>query len=342
MLIRGLASCVLPPLLPLALPPPPPPPARSPPLLAAARPRSMVHTRSGAASPAVSRVRGAPPTPHLRQRATDADAPAPPAEQPAAAVPLRRAGFLALLCYLGWFVLILGGILAYEGGCRQRCPAGPGRSCCAWRPAPRRAAVAGPRRAPCTSPRWTLVPTPRPLPCPLPIAGEPILVKSRDLPLHWFDKLFRSLGSLLLFALWAVRAGAARLLPTHFDSRANLVFVPAALYAGQALIRLVIYQLHVAGGCWALGSLLGPAAGKRAGTRAVWPHPWRGRWCRSRRGGGSWLGTPRSGRCPCIAQQRASGTQSPTAQPPRTPCRLHLHAAAVCAGQPVPPAPCDE
>ncbi len=79
-------------------------------------------------------------------------------------------------------------------------------------------------------------------------AGEPILVKSRDLPLHWFDRLFRTLGSLLLFALWAVRAGAARLLPHHFDARATLVWGPAAIYTAQALVRLVIYQLHVAGG----------------------------------------------------------------------------------------------
>lgn len=79
-------------------------------------------------------------------------------------------------------------------------------------------------------------------------------MKSRDLPLHWFDKLFRTLGSALLFALWAVRAGAARLL--RWDKQASLVFVPAAIYAVQAIIRLAIYQLHVAGGCWG-GVLLG-------------------------------------------------------------------------------------
>lgn len=78
----------------------------------------MVHTRSGAASPAVSRVRGTTPSP-LRPKPAAADsAPPAPVEQPrSASAHLRRAGFLALLCYLGWFVLILGGILAYEGGC---------------------------------------------------------------------------------------------------------------------------------------------------------------------------------------------------------------------------------
>lgn len=87
-------------------------------------------------------------------------------------------------------------------------------------------------------------PQPPLLHCP---AGEPILVKSKDLPLHWFDLLFRTLGALLLFALWALRAAAALLLPRHFDRRANLVWAPAAIYAAQALLRGVIYQLHVAG-----------------------------------------------------------------------------------------------
>lgn len=91
--------------------------------------------------------------------------------------------------------------------------------------------------------------TPRNRPCP----GEPIRVKSKDLPLHWFDRLFRATGSALLFGLWAVRAAAARLRPSHFDARSNLVFAPAAIYLAQALLRLAIYQLHVAGG---------PAAGQ--------------------------------------------------------------------------------
>ena len=109
-------------------------------------------------------------------------------------------------------------------------------------------------RAPCTSPshRSTppLIPSFLIFRSPLSPAGEPILVKSRDLPLHWFDKLFRTLGSALLFALWAVRAGAARLL--RWDRQAALVFVPAAIYGVQAVLRLIIYQLHVAGGWWVL------------------------------------------------------------------------------------------
>jgi hypothetical protein len=78
-------------------------------------------------------------------------------------------------------------------------------------------------------------------------AGTPVRVKSRQLPLYWFDVVFRTTGTMLLFGLWAVRACAAHFLPRHFDLRVNLVWVPAAIYAGQALIRGIIYQLHVAG-----------------------------------------------------------------------------------------------
>lgn len=108
--------------------------------------------------------------------------------------------------------------------------------------------------------------------CP---TGEPILVKSRDLPLHWFDKLFRTLGSALLFALWAVRAGAARLL--RWDRQAALVFVPAAIYAVQAVIRLIIYQLHVAGGCSGLLGLWAERASCGQSGCAIGSHqrtPW--------------------------------------------------------------------
>lgn len=104
---------------------------------------------------------------------------------------LQRAGFLALLCYVAWFSLILGGNMAYE--------------------------------------------------------GEPILVKSKDLPLHLFDRLFRTVGSLLLFALWAVRAATTRLLPRHFDQASTLLRAPLAIYLVQSAIRVAIYQLHVAG-----------------------------------------------------------------------------------------------
>lgn len=112
-------------------------------------------------------------------------------KSPHNSVLLSRAAFLALFCYLAWFLLILSGMLVYE--------------------------------------------------------GTPVRIKSRQLPLYWFDVVFRTTGSMLLFGLWAVRACAAHFLPRHFDLRVNLVWVPAAIYAGQALIRGIIYQLHVAG-----------------------------------------------------------------------------------------------
>ncbi len=128
--------------------------------------------------------------------------------------------------------------------CELPPPAGPGFAGATPPPLPRPLHFPCRRSSPELNPSsWTLCP-------PLLPAGEPILVKSRDLPLHWFDKLFRTLGSALLFALWALRAGAARLL--RWDRQAALVFVPAAIYAVQAVLRLIIYQLHVAGGWWVL------------------------------------------------------------------------------------------
>lgn len=238
----------------------------------------MVKTRSGAASPAVSRVRQLPQLPAPEGAGGSAAAVTP--LRPSAAharghvrVALQRAGFLALFCYLCWFVLILAGLLAYEGGCQAAgqqgmppdgmqqllCAASCRHRCrvCALPALPALAQPAGKRSPPpplllthAAAPH-TLAPNPNACAPAPPAAGEPILVKSRDLPLHWFDRLFRSLGSALLFALWGVRAAAARALPAHFDRRWNLVFAPAAIYAAQALIRLAIYQLHVAGVCLA-------------------------------------------------------------------------------------------
>lgn len=75
----------------------------------------MVATRSTPASTALSTVRKAPRQP---QGAPHPAPPLPSAGQGAAAqvrTALQRAAFLAALCYLVWFVLILGGIMAYEG-----------------------------------------------------------------------------------------------------------------------------------------------------------------------------------------------------------------------------------
>lgn len=82
----------------------------------------------------------------------------------------------------------------------------------------------------------------------LPSAGEPIRVKSKDLPLHWFDLLFRRAGAALLFALWALRAAAAAAWPSAFPrGQGSTVGRAFVLYAVQAALRMVVYQLHVAG-----------------------------------------------------------------------------------------------
>lgn len=80
--------------------------------------------------------------------------------------------------------------------------------------------------------------------------GEPVVVKSRDLPLHWFDLVFRRFGALLLFGLLAVRAAAAA---RTWRSTSGGPFTDGtvlktfALFLGLAFLRMAIYQLHVAG-----------------------------------------------------------------------------------------------
>lgn len=83
-----------------------------------------VTTRSGANSPALSRVRApsppAPPPGAALVPAALAANPAGPPPPPGVAAILRRAAFLALSCYLAWGVLILCGVLAYEGARASR------------------------------------------------------------------------------------------------------------------------------------------------------------------------------------------------------------------------------
>lgn len=76
-----------------------------------------------------------------------------------------------------------------------------------------------------------------------------MLVKSADLPLHYFDLLFRRFGALLLFALWAVRAAASYAAPAALLRKRNTVAAALLAYLLQAALRMGIYQLHVAGGC---------------------------------------------------------------------------------------------
>eukprot|EP00887_Chlorella_sp_A99_P004968 scaffold4.g4968.t1 len=77
--------------------------------------------------------------------------------------------------------------------------------------------------------------------------GEPVRVKPKDLPLAWFDAIFRRTGSMLLLALWAARAAVSLAAPRCVDAAANRVWVPGALYAGQAALRAGVYLLHSAG-----------------------------------------------------------------------------------------------
>lgn len=75
-------------------------------------------------------------------------------------------------------------------------------------------------------------------------------MKSRDLPLHWFDLLFRRTGAALAFGLCAARVTATlRLAPSRGPDSLRRVEVlwPVGIYALQTLVRGVIYWLHAAG-----------------------------------------------------------------------------------------------
>ena len=67
-------------------------------------------------------------------------------------------------------------------------------------------------------------------------------VKSRDLPLHWFDRAFCTLGPLLLLGLWAARAAATLLAPRSWRARRDavmLLWLPAGFYFASSALRVV-------------------------------------------------------------------------------------------------------
>ena len=73
------------------------------------------------------------------------------------------------------------------------------------------------------------------------------MVKSRDLPLHYFDLLFRTFGAGLLFILWAIRAVVTYSWPKAFPRKRDTVVKPFTLYFVLSAIRGAMYQLHVGG-----------------------------------------------------------------------------------------------
>lgn len=75
--------------------------------------------------------------------------------------------------------------------------------------------------------------------------GEPIAVRASQLPLRHFDVAFRRAGVLFAFALLGARALVARGL--RRPGGCGPLVVPGALYAGHALMRSAVYQLHLAG-----------------------------------------------------------------------------------------------
>lgn len=141
-------------------------------------------------------------------------------------------------------------------------------------------------------------------PCVHCCAGEPIRVKSKDLPLHWFDLLFRRTGAALAFCLCAARATATLRLarPRGPGSLRHVeVLWPVGIYALQTLVRGAIYWLH--------------AAGEERGGRGV-------AWRRRRRAlvwlGGAWSALLRHPQKGCCRERRPAAQQrTPVAGIPR-------------------------
>lgn len=77
--------------------------------------------------------------------------------------------------------------------------------------------------------------------------GEPITVTSKDLPLHYFDVIFRRFGALLLFTVWAARASILFALQKPWQLNKGLVLRACALYIIQAVVRSIVYLLHATG-----------------------------------------------------------------------------------------------
>jgi len=138
-----------------------------------------------------------------------------------------------MIIYAGWFLALAIGTLAYEGQCK------------------------------CYNNHGSHVLTPEHCchpPCAQFPAGEPITVKADELPLRHFDWLFRRAGPLVLFAAWLLRAAVKHFLHFGGDGKKDNLWIPAAVYAVQASVRTIIYELHRAGVIFTPHRWLSPAA----------------------------------------------------------------------------------
>lgn len=71
-----------------------------------------------------------------------------------------------------------------------------------------------------------------------------MLVKKSELPLHQFDLLFRKVGGAVIFGAWFFRAAIKHTFHLRADGRIEHIWIPAVIYAVQAVLRSAVYQLH--------------------------------------------------------------------------------------------------
>jgi hypothetical protein len=152
---------------------------------------------------------------------------------------------LMLLLYGLWFLSLTAGTVTYQG----EVPLKGGAASQLTFPAGRPCRVETyPYMQACLSMDLPQFHNPHLILGPSSPTGEPVRVRSKDLPLHNFDAIFRRTGHLLLFALLALRWVAVNAFPAALGNRErNPLQWPAILYATQAAVRAAIHQAHQAG-----------------------------------------------------------------------------------------------
>lgn len=65
-----------------------------------------------------------------------------------------------------------------------------------------------------------------------------------ELPLRHIDFIFRTVGGILIFAVWGLRAVLKQALHLRGDDRRVHIWIPAVYYAFQAALRSLLHHFH--------------------------------------------------------------------------------------------------
>ncbi|KAG7674873.1 hypothetical protein NADE_006908 [Nannochloris sp. 'desiccata'] len=73
---------------------------------------------------------------------------------------------------------------------------------------------------------------------------DEIAVNRNELPLRHIDYIFRTVGGVVIFAVWGLRALMKQALHLRGDDRRVHIWIPAVYYAFQAGLRSLLHQFH--------------------------------------------------------------------------------------------------